>query len=100
MRDVSEGILEDLRARQIHNLIGKPVGVDERNFIHDLQNVLFGVRIIMSPAVTLPPGAVPPHDGELLRGILFLKNTRSDAKPLPLSLEKGCSQQSHHENQK
>src|SRR5688572_11511191 len=100
MRDISERILEDFRACEVDHLIGEPIRIDERNFLHDLQDMFFGIRVVVSPTVSLPSGAVPANYREIPRGIFLLKGGRSQTEPAPLGLEQKRTHQNDDDEQR
>ena len=50
LAEVEEGILEDFLAVEVHDHVGLLLDVKSRGLVRHLQDVLFGVRVIVRPA--------------------------------------------------
>src|SRR5262249_32891200 len=67
------GVFKDLRTSEFHDPIRQTIDIDPRRFFHDLKNVLFGCRIVVSPTATTPAGGVmQPGENKLRIGRLIL----------------------------
>src|SRR5215813_6973939 len=102
LRNVAEGILEDLRATEFDDLIGNALYVDARRFLHDLKNVLFRGWIIMHPATAAESAGavVPTRKNELRRWRIVLTERRRKPSAKTITLRVGdrdshCDQQEY-----